>query len=124
MMLHGVDIVEISRIGNAVELWGERFLRRIYTDGEIEHCQGRVSSLAARFAAKEAVMKALGTGNIGVSWHDIETLPDEHDVPRLYLGGGAKAKASERGVKAFVISLSHSGAYAIASVIGETHESR
>jgi len=124
MMLHGVDIVEISRILNAVESWGERFLRRIYTDREIEHCQGSVSSLAVRFAAKEAVMKALGTGNIGVSWHDIETLPNENDVPRLHLDGGAKAKAAEMGVEALIISLSHSGGYAIASVIGEIHESR
>ena len=62
----GVDVIEIARIGRAVERWGERFLQRVYTPGEIARCQGRVSSLAARFAAKEAAGKALGVG-VGLS---------------------------------------------------------
>ena len=77
MHAHGIDIIEISRIAKAVDSWGDRFLKRIYTNREIEYCRGRAPELAARFAAKEAVMKALGTGHIGVSPQDIEILPDE-----------------------------------------------
>ena len=122
MLRHGVDIVEIPRIKAALDSWGKRFLRRIYTDAEIEHCQGRLPSLAARFAAKEAVMKALGTGNIGVSWHDIQILGDDNDAPVVHLSGGAESRARELKVRALVISLSHCREYAMASVIGESDE--
>ncbi|MDD5094885.1 MAG: holo-ACP synthase [Dehalococcoidia bacterium] len=118
MHVHGIDIVEISRIAEAMDSWGNRFLRRVYTDGEIECCRGRVPSLAARFAAKEAVMKALGTGNIGISWHDIEILADSNGAPLIHLGGGARSRAAELGIEGLTIALSHSREYAIASVIG------
>lgn len=122
MHRHGIDIVEIARIAQAIDARGPRFLRRIYTEKEIEYCRGRLPSLAARFAAKEAVMKALGRGNLGVSWQDIEVLPDEHGAPIVYLRGGAASKAAELGIRSFTISLSHSRDYAVASVLGEVHE--
>ena len=124
MLVHGIDIVETARIGKALDLWGERFIRRIYTAGEIEYCQGHVPALAARFAAKEAVMKALGTGNVGISWHDIEILPDQHGAPLIHLSGGAQLRARELGINGLTIALSHSRDYAIASAIGGCNEDR
>ena len=82
-MAHGIDIIEIQRISSAVNSWGTRFLKRIYTEREIEYCRGRAPELAARFAGKEAVMKALTTGHVGVAANEIEILPDERgeDTP-------------------------------------------
>ncbi len=117
MHAHGIDIVEISRIGAAIDSWGDRFLKRIYTEGEIEYCRGRLPQLAARFAGKEAVMKALGYG--GVSWRDMEILPDGRGAPLLHLNGSARSRAEKLGIKGLAITLSHSREYAIASVIGE-----
>ena len=74
MIVSGVDIIEIARIRKISERYGKRFLKKIYTDGEIDYCKGRAPQLASRFAAKEAVMKALGTGVIGVRWKDIEII--------------------------------------------------
>ncbi|NQT72623.1 MAG: holo-ACP synthase [Chloroflexi bacterium] len=118
MQKHGIDIIEISRIGKAVDSWGERFLNRIYTPGEITYCRNRVPELAARFAGKEAVMKALGTGHVGISPRDIEILSSEGGSPVVHLTGGARVRAEEIGLDNLVISLSHSRDYAIASVIG------
>jgi len=122
MYTHGVDIIEISRIQKAADLWGERFLNRIYSEAELEFCQGRVPELASRFAGKEAVMKALGTGCKGISWREIEILPDSNGTPIVRLSGKAQAKAKELKLKNFAITLSHSKEYAIASVIGEGEE--
>ena len=119
MHANGIDIIEISRIANAVDSWGERFLKRIYTRSEIEYCKGRTPELATRFAAKEAVMKALGTGHIGISTQDIEILADAKGAPMVILSGSAQNKASEIGLKGLSISLSHSRDYAIASVVGD-----
>ncbi len=119
MYAHGIDIIEISRISKAVDSWGARFLKRIYTYGEIEYCKGRAPELAARFAGKEAVMKALGTGHVGVSAQDIEILPDDTGAPSINLSGRTKSKANEIGLNDLIISLSHSRDYAIASVIGD-----
>jgi holo-[acyl-carrier protein] synthase len=116
---HGIDIIEISRIAKAVDSWGERFLKRVYTDREIEYCKGRAPELAARFAAKEAVMKALGTGHVGVSPQDIEILPDKKGAPLVTLRGGAHTKAEKIGLSDLAITLSHSRDYAIASVVGD-----
>ncbi len=113
----GVDIVEIERISKAVARWGERFTRRVYTAAESEHCRGWIPSLAACFAAKEAVSKALGTGMRGVSWREIETLPDRRGKPLVYLHGGAKTRAEKLGLSHFALSLSHSHDYAIAFVV-------
>lgn len=116
----GIDVIEISRIRRALERYAARFLERIYTPGEIAYCRGRVPELAARFAAKEAVMKALGTGIRGISWRDIEVLPNPRGKPLIGLHGTAARRASEIGLHELDLSLSHSRAYAIAAVVGET----
>ena len=116
----GTDIIEIARIQETVGRWGERFLHRVYTDSEVEQCQKKPSSLAARFAGKEAVLKALGTKNKGISLREIEILSEPSGKPRLHLYGRAQDEAASLGVTGFAISLSHSREYAIALVVGET----
>ena len=118
MIITGVDIIEIQRISDAVERWGNRFLERIYTDYEISYCRGRMSSLAARFAAKEGTMKALGTGIRGVRWCDVEVVRERGKAPTIRLHGGAARIAKDLGVQDLAVSLSHSKHYAIASVVG------
>lgn len=120
----GVDIIEIERIEEAMARWGERFLHRIYTQGELRICRNRAPALAVRFAAKEAVMKALGTGTKGVGWRDIEVLSNPDGKPLVYLHGRAQKKAADLGLGELAISLSHSRDYAIASVIGGSIEDR
>lgn len=114
----GVDIVEIDRIEEAVQRWGERFLNRVFTPKEVDYCRGRVPELAVRFAAKEAVMKALGTGVRGISWREIEVLPMRGGKPLVFLYGKAQRRAEFLGLRDFAISLSHSRDLAIASVVG------
>ncbi len=113
----GVDIIEISRIGRVLEQYGQRFLRRIFTPGEIEYCRERPPNLAARFAAKEATMKALGTGVRGVGWKDIEVIRASSGAPSIVLHGRAKARAQRLGVQEIALSLSHSREYAVAFVV-------
>ncbi|MEW6034394.1 MAG: holo-ACP synthase [Chloroflexota bacterium] len=113
----GVDLVEVGRIEAAVACWGERFLHRVFTKAEIELCRGRAWALAARFAAKEAVMKALGTGLCGMGWCDVEVLSDEEGRPVVWLWGGAKARADALGIRELTVSLSHSEEHAIAYVL-------
>ena len=121
LMQHiGVDIIEIARIEKAIAHWGERFLHRIYTDSELRLYRKKPSSLAARFASKEAVMKLLGTGRKGVGWRDIETLSHPSGKPLVNLYGRAQIKAERLGLEEIAISLSHSKEYAIALVTGET----
>ena len=117
----GVDIIEIARIEKAIARWGESFLRRVYTDLELRLYRKKPSSLAARFAGKEAVMKLLGTGRKGISWREIETLAHPSGKPRLNLYGRAQIEAKKLGLKGVAISLSHSRKYAIALVAGETN---
>jgi holo-[acyl-carrier protein] synthase len=114
----GTDIVEIHRIEQAIRSWQDSFLRRIYTEAELEFCQNRASSLAARFAAKEAVMKALGTGANGISWQDIEILPNSQGAPLVRLHARAERKAEENGIAKFSVTMSHCKEYAVAFVIG------
>jgi len=114
----GVDIIEIARIQKAIDRWGEAFLRRVYTDAEIELYRGKPSSLAARFACKEAVMKLLGTGRNGIRWREIETLSHPSGKPLLNLYGRAQSQARKLGLKEIAVSLSHARDYAIASVSG------
>jgi len=114
----GVDIVEIERVERSVTRYGEKFLSRVYTEAELELCRNNVPELAARFAGKEAVMKALGTGRRGVSWRDIEILRNKRNAPLVYLHGRARSRAKKLGIEEIVISLSHSRDYAIASAIG------
>ncbi|MFC2014486.1 holo-ACP synthase [Chloroflexota bacterium] len=116
----GVDIIEITRIRGTIDRWGERFLHRVYTDEEIRLCRNRSGSLATRFAAKEAVMKALGTGVRGVGWKEIEILSEPSGKPTVTLHGKAREKASELGLDKLAISLSDSRENAIAFVVGET----
>ena len=118
----GVDIIEIERIEEAVARWGERFLNRVYTEAELGICRERAPALAVRFAAKEAVMKALGTGTNGVGWREIEVLSNPDGKPLVYLYGGARKKADELGLVDMDVSLSHSREYAVASVVGGTIE--
>lgn len=112
----GVDIVEIGRIKEAVERWGETFLRRIYTEPELMLYRGKPSSLAARFACKEAVMKLLGTGRGGVNWREIETVSLPGGQPQVILYGRAQSLAERLRITHIAVSLSHSKEYAIASV--------
>jgi len=114
----GVDIVEITRIEGAINRWGGRFVNRVYTKAEQEFCRGRISELAARFAAKEAVMKSLGTGRREIGWREIEILPNRRGQPLIYLHGRARSRAEKLGVVELDISLSHSRELAIASVVG------
>ncbi len=114
----GVDMVEIDRIAAAVTRWGDRFLQRVYTPGEIAFCRGRAERLAARFAAKEAAMKALGTGRRGVGWREVEVAREPGQAPRILLHGRASRRAEFLGLDGLAVSLSHSRAYAIASVVG------
>ena len=98
-------------------------MRRVYTELEAAFCRGRTSELAARFAAKEAVMKALGTGAHGVSWSEIEVLPNHRGKPLVYLHGRAKKRARRRSaLEGIDISLSHSREYAVAFVVGASED--
>jgi len=116
----GIDIVEIERVESAIEQWGKRFLNRVYTEVELKICQGRGPSLAGRFAAKEAVMKVLGTGAKGVGWREIEIMADVRGKPLVKLYGRAKNKAEQLNLKEFSVSLSDTKQLAIAAAIGSS----
>ncbi|MCY4437310.1 MAG: holo-ACP synthase [Chloroflexi bacterium] len=113
----GVDIIEIPRIARVVERYGERFLHRVYTEAEQALYRGRVPELAARFAAKEATSKALGTGIWGIRWREMEVLPDMRGKPLVYLHGAAAARARVLNLRHFAVSLSHSREFAMAVVV-------
>ncbi len=113
----GIDMIEIGRIESAIKQWKKRFLNRVYTDAELNASGGKVSALASRFAGKEAVMKALGTGIKGVGWRDIEILSNSDGKPLVHLHGNALKKAKELDLNEFCISLSDTKQYAIAAVI-------
>ncbi len=114
----GTDIIEIGRIQEAIERWGEHFLRRIFTDSEVGLYRNKVESLAARFAGKEAVMKALNAPLGSISWIDVEILSESSGRPILHLYGRADERAREFGLSELEISLSHSREYALAFVVG------
>lgn len=113
----GIDLIETDRVQRVLEKHPERFIHRVYTPAEAAYCRGRVPELAARFAAKEAVMKALGTGARSVAWRDIEVLPDRRGKPLVYLYGGARLRAEEIGLHAIDISLTHLASFAMAVVV-------
>jgi holo-[acyl-carrier protein] synthase len=117
MLATGVDIIEISRVRGVLERFGQRFLDRVYTPNEIAFCRDRPPNLAARFAAKEATMKALGSGVRGIGWKDIEVIRYPSGAPSIKLHGRAKARAERLGVKEISVSLSHSRDYAVAFVV-------
>jgi holo-[acyl-carrier protein] synthase len=119
----GIDIAEVPRIRKAIERFPGRFLQRIYTAGEIRYCDSkanRVERYAARFAAKEAAMKALGTGwNHGVRWRDCEVVRLPGGRPKIVFHGKAAEFAAQLGVKNSALSISHTVDQAIAQVILE-----
>jgi holo-[acyl-carrier protein] synthase len=119
----GVDLIEVGRIAHSIERFGERFLRRVYTDHEIAYCRGRrvsAESFAARFAAKEAGAKALGTGiSRGVTWNEFQVARNPGGRPVLELRGRAALLAKELGVRAISLSLTHTGSLAMATVVME-----
>jgi holo-[acyl-carrier protein] synthase len=113
----GVDIIEIARIERTLADFGERFLRRVYTERERERYGTRPSELAARFAAKEATSKALGTGIRGIRWREMEVLSNRRGKPILVLHGAAAERAALLGLVAFDVSLTHSRTDAMAFVV-------
>lgn len=120
----GTDLIEIARIEESIAQFGERFLSRVFTAGEIAYCRTKkknaAESFAARFAAKEAGAKALGTGiSRGVSWKELEVRRDPGERPTLHLSGRAAERARAMGVQRLSLSLSHSRDVALAVVIAE-----
>lgn len=119
----GADLVEVGRIRRSIQLYGDRFLHRIYTPGEQAYCsaKGNVAErFAARFAAKEAAMKALATGmQGGITWKDFEVSNEASGRPSLTLRGAAMVHADRIGVKRISISLTHTAEYAFAVVLFE-----
>ena len=113
----GIDLIEIERLQETIRRYGERFLLRVFTPGELSEVAGNSSSLAARFAAKEAVAKALGTGIGPVSWREIEILRGPARQPMLHLHGAARRLAEEQGLTLWSLSLSHTHSVAVASVV-------
>lgn len=119
MISVGVDIIEISRIQDVLERHGDRFLRRVYTDGELTYAGKRPSALAARWAAKEATAKALGTGIGPVSFQEVEVVCNARGKPELSLHGNAAQLATHLRLSHFALSLSHAADYAVAFVVAQ-----
>jgi holo-[acyl-carrier protein] synthase len=121
----GVDLVRVDRIGRALARFGERFLKRIYTDREIAYCQNRASQgvfqFAQRFAAKEAFSKALGVGlrQGGIRWREVEVLPDPKGKPELFVSGRAAELCAAAGVTRMLLSLADEDNHAVALVVLE-----
>lgn len=113
----GIDLLEINRLRESVAAYGDRFLQRIFTSRELEDSARKIESLAGRFAAKEAVAKALGCGIGAVSWKEIEILRAGSGAPQLVLHGAAKQMASGKGLVTWSLSLSHSQSHAVAVVV-------
>ena len=116
----GIDIAEVPRMAAAIQRFGDRFLRRIFTENEIRYCDSkanRIERYAARFAAKEAVSKALGSGIGAITWQEIEIQRGRANQPILHLYGAAQELARELGLKEWSVSLSHSALLAIAFVV-------
>ncbi len=119
MLRTGVDIIEVERVRQAVERHGQRFTQRIFTAAEWARCAGSYPALAARFAAKEAAAKALGTGIRDVRWTDFEVVNGELDRPELALHGAAAELAASLGLTEWAISLSHTREHAVAVVVAQ-----
>ena len=119
----GIDIVECLRIAQMIERHGELFITRVYTDSEIEYCTTRKAATqhyAGRWAAKEAVLKALGTGwRRGIGWRDIEIRNDKNGAPTVKLRGGARDVMEAAGIQAMHVTISHCRSFAVAYVVAE-----
>jgi len=117
----GIDLVMVSRVQESLARFGERFLRRVFTDTEIAYATSvpdlAAERLAARFAAKEAAIKALDLAELGVGWREIEVAREQSGICRLILHGAARAAADDAGVSELSVSLSHEGDYSAAVVL-------
>ena len=116
-LVTGVDLIEIARIETVLARQGKAWLERIFTPAELDYCGKRAESLAGRWAAKEAVAKALGCGIGDVAWKEIEILGDEQHAPLLNLYGAAERKANELGFTTWSVSISHSQSHSVAFVV-------
>jgi len=117
----GIDLAPIPRFREIVARWDDRFLRRVFTEGEIAYCRARrdpIPHFAARFAAKEATLKALGTGlAMGIAWREMEVRRERGGEPRMVLSGRCRAIAAARGGDRVLLSLTHDGDYAMAQAM-------
>lgn len=113
----GVDLIELERIEGVIRRYGSRFLGRVFTSQELAEVGEHIDSLAVRFAAKEAVAKALGTGIGDVGWHEIEVVRGPARQPHLHLSGRAASLAEELGLETWSLSLTHNQSQAIAFVV-------
>jgi holo-[acyl-carrier protein] synthase len=113
----GVDIIDVERVKRGLERYGNRFGDRFFTTRELEQCAGRATSLAGRFAVKEAVGKALGTGIGDIRWKDVEIINDVRGRPQLILHDSAKRMAAEQGLNHWSVSLSHTATHAVGMVV-------
>jgi holo-[acyl-carrier protein] synthase len=124
----GIDLVSVDSVADSIVRHSDRYLERIYTDGELEECRDALgapvpSRLAARFAAKEAVLKVLRPGvDDAIPWRQIAVRTDRRGAPELELSGSAQAVALERGVQSLAVSLTHEGRFAAAVVVAEVTE--
>ena len=122
----GIDIVDLNRMQGLLDRHGNKFLAKTFTDGEIAYCQSRkkmVQHFAGRFAAKEAVFKALGTGwRAGMGWKEIEVQVDSYGRPHLRLLGKVAAKARDLGISEIFLSISHCDCHAVAFVIAQSRD--
>ena len=122
MLTTGVDLIRISRVQAALDRYGDRFLERVFTQNEVSYARGRPAELAARFAAKEAVAKALGVGmrmmaRGGIRWREAEIVGDQWGKPLVRLSGRAAERAEELGLTEWAVSLSHTDDHAVAFVV-------
>lgn len=124
MLAVGVDIFEVERMAQGMKRYGARFCDRFFTEREQAQCEGRPTSLAGRFAVKEAVGKALGTGIGDVAWKEIEIINDERGRPQLTLHGAAARLADELGLTEWAISLSHTRTHAVGMAVALMPERR
>ncbi|MFW6125248.1 MAG: holo-ACP synthase [Pirellulales bacterium] len=119
----GIDVIEVGRIARAIERYSDRFVKRVYTPAEVSYCRTRgvpAQHLAGRFAAKEAVLKALGTGWVGgIRWQDIEVMRGVDGQPTVDLRGAVARRAQELGVNRVFVSISHTSVLAMAHAIAE-----
>ena len=113
----GIDIIEVDRVRKVYEHHGERFLKRVFTEAEVRQCRGKATRLAGRFAAKEAISKALGTGIHGVAWREMEIVQLRSGRPTVTLHGRAKRRAELLGISAFDVSIADLKDFSIAVAV-------